>query len=516
MSPIHVLLGTAVSAAALLGQSVSFTPQQIVTANASGAFSVAVADLDGDNDLDVISASEYDGKIAWYPNIGSATYGPERVLTGPGAGASGARCVFAADLDGDNDIDVLSASFNDDKIAWYENLGGGVFGVQQVIHDAADGAWSVYAADLDGDNDLDVLSASTYDDTVAWYENLGGGTFGSKQVISTSADFCTDVRAADLDGDNDLDVLSASSYDDTVGWYENLGGGVFGARQAITTNAYFARTTFVADLDDDGDEDVLSASQFDNKIAWYENLGGGVFGAEQIITSSALGAWSVFAADVDDDGDLDVLSASGGDATIAWYANDGLGGFGPQQVLSTSALAARCVYAADLDDDGDMDVLSASRSNHTVAKYKNLQVHVVPATATAYGTGCGDPAMVFTPTSNAVIGQSLSGQVVNTPTAACAVAFGSSNTFMPGFGALPFGLGSYGMEGCMLYQSSDVLVLPTTTAGVPITASFSLPVPANPLLVCQHIYFQAFSFAPGVNPRGAVASNGIDFLIGNQ
>ncbi len=30
--------------------------------------------------------------------------------------------VFAADVDGDGDIDVLSASTIDDKIAWYENL----------------------------------------------------------------------------------------------------------------------------------------------------------------------------------------------------------------------------------------------------------------------------------------------------------------------------------------------------------------------------------------------------------
>ena len=31
--------------------------------------------------------------------------------------------VHAADLDGDGDIDVLSASFLDNKIAWYENDG---------------------------------------------------------------------------------------------------------------------------------------------------------------------------------------------------------------------------------------------------------------------------------------------------------------------------------------------------------------------------------------------------------
>ena len=36
--------------------------------------------------------------------------------------ASGAYSVYAVDIDGDGDIDVLSASRDDDKIAWYENL----------------------------------------------------------------------------------------------------------------------------------------------------------------------------------------------------------------------------------------------------------------------------------------------------------------------------------------------------------------------------------------------------------
>ena len=33
----------------------------------------------------------------------------------------GPRCVFATDLDGDGDTDVLSASQYRDKITWYEN-----------------------------------------------------------------------------------------------------------------------------------------------------------------------------------------------------------------------------------------------------------------------------------------------------------------------------------------------------------------------------------------------------------
>ena len=84
--------------------------------------------------------------------------------------ASAARFVFAADVDGDGDIDVLSASYDDNKIAWYENDGSEAF-TPRTITTAAAGASSVFAADVDGDGDTDVLSASRFDDKIAWYEN---------------------------------------------------------------------------------------------------------------------------------------------------------------------------------------------------------------------------------------------------------------------------------------------------------------------------------------------------------
>ena len=141
-----------------------------------------------------------------------------------------------------------------------------------MITTSADFASSVYATDLDGDGDADVLSASLYDNTIAWYENQGGGAFGPQQVITTSAAGARSVHATDLDGDGDADVLSASIGDNKIAWYENLGGGVFGAQQVITTSAAGARSVYATDLDGDGEAEVLSASEADNKIAWYEEL----------------------------------------------------------------------------------------------------------------------------------------------------------------------------------------------------------------------------------------------------
>ena len=96
------------------------------------------------------------------------------------------------------------------------------FGPQQIITTIANGARGVYAEDLDGDGDMDVLSASRGDDKIAWYENDGDGNFGSQQIITTNANYALSVYATDLDGDGDMDVLSASWDDDKIAWYENL------------------------------------------------------------------------------------------------------------------------------------------------------------------------------------------------------------------------------------------------------------------------------------------------------
>ncbi len=214
---------------------------------------------------------------------------------------------------------------DDDGLLDGAELGSGSFGPQQVISTAADSATSVFAADVDGDGDLDVLSASFSDDEIAWYENTdGAGSFGAQQLISTAADGAFSVFGADVDGDGDLDVLSASVQDAEIAWYENSdGAGSFGVQQLISTAASSAISVFGADMDGDGDLDVLSASASDHKIAWYENTdGAGSFGAQQVIWTPADGAVSVFAADVDGDGDLDVLSASVNDDKIAWYENE--------------------------------------------------------------------------------------------------------------------------------------------------------------------------------------------------
>ena len=95
------------------------------------------------------------------------------------------------------------------------------------ISDASFRGFSVYAADIDGDEDMDVLGADVANDEIAWFENNGSGSFSAKKVIG-SIDAPYSVYAADVDGDGDMDVLAAAEYADLIVLDENDGNDPIG------------------------------------------------------------------------------------------------------------------------------------------------------------------------------------------------------------------------------------------------------------------------------------------------
>lgn len=345
----------------------SFT-QHTITNDLLRARSVSATDVDGDSDLDLFTASEFDDKIAWFENTGSG-FADQQALTTSGF-ANFALDIFAADIDGDSDTDLLSASWRDSKIAWYENDGtADPHFSEQVVTTNAFAARSVHAADIDGDSDIDVLSASSGDNKIAWHENDGAANpHFTEQVITTNAEDARSVHAVDIDGDGDTDVLSASRGDDTIAWYENDGSTdpVF-TEHVITNTASLTESVYPADIDGDGDTDVVFGSVGDDKIAWYENDGNTdpTF-TEQVITTSALTVREVLAADLDGDSDTDLLSNN-----LNWYENDGTANPSFTKHEIVDAEDAISIYTTDVDGDGDTDIFSAPDDSDKILWYEN-------------------------------------------------------------------------------------------------------------------------------------------------
>ncbi len=320
------------------------------------AYAVYAIDMDGDGDVDVLGAGFTADEITWWENDGSQNF-TEYTIAG---NFDAANSVFAIDLDDDGDVDVLGTAFTADDIIWWENMDDtGTSWTEHTIDTLFDGANSVFAIDLDDDGDVDVLGAAFYADEITWWENDGNENL-TEHTIDSTFEGASGVFAIDINGDNDIDVLGAAGWPDhSITWWENDGNENF-TEHTITDNFDYANSVYAIDMDGDLDVDVLGTAGTADEITWWENLDGtGTSWTEHTIDTLFDGAVSVYAIDLDGDNDVDVLGAAGTADEITWWENDGSQNF-TEYTIAGNFDGANSVFAIDLDGDGDVDVLGAA------------------------------------------------------------------------------------------------------------------------------------------------------------
>ena len=139
---------------------------------------VVAADVNGDGRLDVVATHEHDAtnSVAWYEQPGDPTQQWTR------------RTIFeadyplhsldVADVDGDGDLDVVtaehdSAGDNNGRTLLFQNVSGDASDWRQLlIHDGESNHDGTQFADLDLDGDLDVYTIGWRHDGVVIHENL--------------------------------------------------------------------------------------------------------------------------------------------------------------------------------------------------------------------------------------------------------------------------------------------------------------------------------------------------------
>ncbi|WP_176521705.1 T9SS type A sorting domain-containing protein [Longimonas halophila] len=364
-----------------------FGSEQVITTSLLTPRDLATANVDGGSDLELLSATESDDRIAWYENTGSGYGPPQPVNIWPDVLLP--QSVVATDLNADMATDVLVASRDDNKVSWYENTdGSGAFSSQNVIANNARSPEVALAADLNNDDKPDAVVASggrSATGRITWYENQVGESgadadgFGAVQVIDAPNEVSL-LEAVDLDGDGDLDLVAAyGSFSFTLVWYENQisDGSGFGAAQTIASNVSNLTALEVADLNGGAPDVVIGYGTDPFTLAWFENTdGAGSFSSENEIDSDVGGELSdINASPVDGDADQDLVLASRGfnfDG-LAWYENQiGAGsGFGAQSEITTAIESPQAVHTADVNGDSQPDLLSASRGDDTVAWFEN-------------------------------------------------------------------------------------------------------------------------------------------------
>ena len=270
-----------------------------------------------------------------------------------------------ADLDGDSDLDAFFANGRyeafEPNTVWLNDGAGQFSDSGQQLGQPID-THSVALGDLDADGDLDAFVGNGI--TCQMFENDGRGWFTAHQWTPTpgnSGAWSWTVALGDIDGDGDLDAFAAGCCGTTKSsggakqflhpfnmvWLNNGAGNFKDSGQRL--GRLGSKAVALGDLDDDGDLDAFVGNVGANEV-WLNDGRGQFSDSGQSLGGAETQALAL--GDVDNDGHPDAFVGNAGPNEV--WLNDGHGNF----VSSGQALGkanSQTVALADVDGDGDVD-----------------------------------------------------------------------------------------------------------------------------------------------------------------
>jgi len=355
-------------------------------------------DVDGDGDVDVVAARFYhfQGGLAVLRNNGDGSYAAEELYNLPTQLPCGD--VALADIDGDGDLDAICSvpgnSGVDSRIALWRNNGDGTFGAHRFFN-AGPGPMGIVIADFNGDGFPDVATADNGyvagdDSTISIlrHNGLSGAQAGFLAPVSFAVgDNCLQLDAGDIDGDGDLDLaVGRTSYaggDNGINVLQNDGSANFTviASFAAWPGAYRSSAAVkFDDIDNDGDLDLVTGGADVNTpnrahLVVRSNDGTGDFSAYQEYQMSdwSFTPWAIDTADLNGDGWRDIMFANpSGRTHDGWEVlmSNGAGGFHAPRFYE-AAKWTQDVVAFDADGDGDEDVVTLGNDSSVITVHSN-------------------------------------------------------------------------------------------------------------------------------------------------
>jgi hypothetical protein len=382
---------------------VSFKKAVAYTTSGYNPYSVAIADVNGDGIPDLIVANQQqsksnpEGAISVMLGKGNGTFhAPVNYNTG----GQSAFSIAVADLNGDGNMDLVVANgcmgtnCSLGGIGVLLGKGNGTF-KKAVVYSS--GNASVFGSrvaigDLNGDGKLDLAVATTGSGCgsgcpkglVGVLLGNGDGTFKKAKTYGTGGyDAIGWVAIGDFNGDKKPDLVVSNycatecSYPPAVGSVGVLlgkGDGTFRAAKTYPSGGNGTASVAVADVNNDGKADILVANcgplacgpgSPGGNVGVLIGNGNGTF--KKVVSYSAENSpFNVTAADINGDGNLDIVVSNWGtpnggtnDGAVTILTNKGDGTFRPDQTFPSGGAETPSVAVADLNKDGRPDIALA-------------------------------------------------------------------------------------------------------------------------------------------------------------
>lgn len=331
------------------------------TTYGSGYFadSLAVGDLDGDGDDDVVLGIGLGGSalsVRPYLQSGGTLTPLDAIELPPVSVSSEIGSVALGDVDEDGDLDVATNTIGGVYLFYNDGVAG--LGEPVPLGGTADRA--VRLLDVDADGHLDVLALAGYAVHVAWGD--GTGRFAAPAELFEMDGIPDAVEIAHVGGGSGPDILlSESANDGLTVWHDDGARRFTFASSHALADGWAGSDVGVGDLDGDGDTDAVCSGGGNRPVnlsLFYQESGG--FGP-----LATLGSYdnpdSLVVADVDIDGLDDVVVTHGGWGCVGVYLQEsrGLGAEDLYEIPNASGYDSYGVAVGDLDGDACTDVVIA-------------------------------------------------------------------------------------------------------------------------------------------------------------
>lgn len=360
----------------------SFDAGTSFTTNVS-PYQVAVGDIDTDGKPDMVTVCDPGGSaytLSFLRNIsqhGSISFAPKVDITNP---TYSAESIALADIDGDGRLDVITGG--NPKLFVFRNQsapGTISFAAPFELSSINSGFGNFQVNDFDKDGKPDVI-ALTHAAVVVFKNNstVGSISLAAPVLVTSIANSLgvEEIRLADFDGDNNTDIAMTLFIDDSISIIRNTsvpGTISFAAPVQYSTGTYSdPQGLTIGDIDNDNADDIIIAAPGAERISIYKNTStpGNISFTEISGLANEYFAFVVAVADLNGDGKLDLVDDPNDYIAVRKsYSTPCNSVFDPR--IDLEGYIIRDIVLNDMNGDDKPDIITSKNSADALKIYKN-------------------------------------------------------------------------------------------------------------------------------------------------
>lgn len=325
-------------------------------------YKIISADLDKDNDLDLVVVNNGDNTCNIYHNNGNGNF----IMKNTISNLYNANDIAAGDLDNDGNIDLVISCQYSDVLKIFKNSGNGQSFQQYTVPSGGIRPFHICLNNLNSDGLLDIVVTNWESGLVSIFFNTGNMQF----VNYTNLNVGTrprPVNCADIDNDGDYDILVG------IDWSPPLIVIILNVNGVFTPNYIYTvydrpYSIEVNDFNNDGFIDFAVSNIYENKLSVFLNSQG--YFNQTLLFALGDRARNLLSADFDHDNDIDLSLSSSNSNIFSIYKNNGSGFYSPHSFINNWGMSFSHAIG-DFDNDLDIDIASANQNTNNISIFLN-------------------------------------------------------------------------------------------------------------------------------------------------